>query len=235
MKKISFFFAISCLLCIIWVTRSDAQMSSPNFKVPSDSINIGGLQQNSDSFSETGTMGEIATGDTRSNSYISEAGFLAKIGNEPALTFAITDDAAAFGTLSKNMVRYDTAMFRAATTSKNGYVIEVFGNSLSTISHTITPLNSAGGSNPGDEQFGFNLRQNSNPTIGNDPAGGKGQAVSGYSTPDAYKFTPGDIVAQSVQQSQYTDYTASFIGNIDDVSHAGEYSTKLTFVITGKY
>lgn len=223
------------MLSITWGSCVYAQMSSPNFKVPTDSINIGGLQQNSDSFSELSTVGEMATGDMRSDSYINEAGFLAKIGNEPALTFTITDDTAAFGTLNKGMVRYDTAMFRAATTSKNGYAIEVFGNSLSTVSHTIAPLNSVSGSSPGDEQFGFNLRQNSNPTIGNDPSGGKGQAASGYSIPDAYKFTSGDIVAQASQQSQYTEYTASFIGNIDDVSHAGEYSTQLTFVITGKY
>ena len=221
--------------CVLASFCANAQMSSTSYKVPADSINIGGLQQTSDTFSELGTVGEIATGDSESASYITDAGFLAMIGNEPALTFSITDDTANLGTLVDNLVKADTATFRAATTAKNGYVISVYGNSLASTSHTITPLSSPSGPSTGEEQFGFNLRQNNNPTIGNDPNGGSGQAATGYATTDAYKFTSGDMIAESTQQSIYTDYTASFIGNISSISDAGDYSTNLTVTVTGRF
>lgn len=227
--------AVLFCACVSVAFGVRAEMSSSSYKVPADSINIGGLQQTSDTFSELGTVGEMATGDSRSASYITDAGFLAMIGNEPALTFSITDDTANFGTLVDNLVKADTAAFRAATTAKNGYIISVYGNSLSSTSHTITPLSSPSSPSTGNEQFGFNLRQNNNPTIGNDPNGGNGQAATGYSTTDAYKFTSGDIIAESTQQSIYTDYTASFIGNISSISDAGDYSTNLSIVVTGRF
>lgn len=210
-------------------------MRSPSFAIPADSISIGGDRQDSANYSGWDVLGELATGETRSTNYIANIGFLAMVGNEPVLTFDITDSSADLGTLTTGMVKADTAAFTAATTSKSGYVIEFFGSPLSSPSHALTPLSSPNGSSPGNEQFGFNLRENNNPTIGNDPAGGAGQAATGYSTPNAYKFSSGDVIAQVSTPSVYTNYTASFIGNITEVSDAGDYATNLTVVITGKF
>lgn len=232
-KNISILISISA--CIFAAFAAHADMNSPSYSISADAISIGGGRQVSGEYVEQNMLGEVGTGGLRSSSYIMDAGFLAMIGNESVLTFEITKDTANLGTLVDNMVKADTATFRAATTAKSGYAISVYGNSLSSTSHTITPLSSPSGPSTGNEQFGFNLRQNNNPTIGNDPSGGNGQAATGYSTADAYKFASGDTIAESVNQSVYTNYTASFIGNISGVSDAGEYSTNLTIVLTGRF
>lgn len=211
------------------------EMSSSSYKIPTDSLNVGGTRQTSDNFYSTESVGEVGTGELESANYITDAGFLATVGNEEVLTFNITDSSADLGTLSQNLVKYDTAAFTAATTSQEGYVIEFFGDSLGFESNTLDPLTVAAGSSPGNEQFGFNLVENSNPTVGSDPSGGNGQAASGYNTPDSYKFSSGDIIAQSSQPSVYTTYTASFIGNISGLSDAGNYSADLTIIITGRF
>ena len=229
------FLVFLLMTCAGMAFCAHAEMSSSSYSISADAISIGGGRQVSEEYIEQNMLGEVGTGGLRSSSYIMDAGFLAMIGNESVLTFEITKNTANLGTLVDNLVKADTATFRAATTAKSGYAISVYGNSLASTSHTITPLASPSGSSTGNEQFGFNLRQNNNPTIGNDPSGGNGQAATGYSTADAYKFASGDTIAESANQSAYTNYTASFIGNISVVSDAGDYSTNLTIVLTGRF
>lgn len=231
------FFHIFIILSAIFFFSliAQAEMRSPNYSIPADSVSIGGDRQDSTNYSGWDLIGELATGDSRSVTYITDAGFLAMVGNEAVLTFNVTDPTADLGTLVINDVKADTATFTAATTSKSGYVIEFFGNPLSSPSHTLTPLSSGDISRTGNEQFGFNLMENSNPTIGHIPVGGNGQAAVGYGTTNQYKFSSGDIIAQTTQASVYTNYTASFIGNITNISDAGDYATNLTVVITGKF
>ncbi len=229
------FAAISIVACVFAASFAQADMSSSSYSISADAINIGGGRQVSEEYVEQNMLGEVGTGGLRSSTYIMDAGFLAMVGNEEILTFEMTKNTADLGTLVSNLVKADTATFRAATTAKSGYAISVYGNSLSSVSHTIEPLSSASSSSTGNEQFGFNLRQNNNPTIGSDPSGGNGQAAMGYSTTDAYKFTSGDIIAESSNQSTYTNYTASFIGNISNISDAGEYATSLTIAVTGRF
>lgn len=49
--------------------------SSTNYRIQSDSINIGGTRQTSTSYISEDTIGEIATGDSTSTSYILKAGY----------------------------------------------------------------------------------------------------------------------------------------------------------------
>ncbi len=234
-KTKNIFIVLLIIACMGAAFGVHADMNSSNYLISADAISIGGGRQISNEYVEQNMLGEVGTGALRSSSYIMDAGFLAMIGNESVLTFEITKDSADLGTLVNNLVKADTATFRAATTAKSGYAISVYGNSLSSTSHTITPLSSPTGPSTGNEQFGFNLRQNNNPTIGNDPSGGNGQAATGYGTTDAYKFVSGDTIAESANQSTYTNYTASFIGNISGISDAGDYSANLTVVMTGKF
>ena len=50
-------------------------MSSPNYQLKSDSINVGGVRQNSDNYISEDTMGEIATGISTTTSYMLYAGY----------------------------------------------------------------------------------------------------------------------------------------------------------------
>jgi hypothetical protein len=212
-----------------------AEMSTPNFRITSDVIGSFGTKESSTSFELGDTGGEMGTGNSQSSSYSLSAGFWATVGDDDILIFNITDATADLGTLSSTQVRYDTAAFNAATNAQCGYAIQIYGSSLSSSSETITPLSSPAGPITGQEQFGFNLRQNSNPTVGNDPSGGQGQAYTDYNTPNAYKFSSGDIIAQSSLASYFTNYTMSFITDISNLSNAGFYSTNLTAVITGRF
>ena len=48
--------------------------SSSNYRIQSDSINVGGTRQTSTSYISEDTIGEIATGDSTSTSYKLKAG-----------------------------------------------------------------------------------------------------------------------------------------------------------------
>jgi len=50
-------------------------MSSGSYSIPSDSINIGGLDSDSASYSGQDTVGEISTGESSSSSYTIQAGY----------------------------------------------------------------------------------------------------------------------------------------------------------------
>lgn len=54
-----------------------AQMNSSSYRIPSDSINIGGLQSGSTNYKEIDTIGELGSGDSSSTNYKLSAGFLA--------------------------------------------------------------------------------------------------------------------------------------------------------------
>ncbi len=61
---------------IILAANSNAQMSGTLYKIPIDSINVGGQDGSSPSYYLFDTVGEIATGDSASASYGLNAGFI---------------------------------------------------------------------------------------------------------------------------------------------------------------
>jgi hypothetical protein len=71
--------------------------------------------------------------------------------------------------------------------------------------------------------------------VGADPSGGYGEASSGYDTANSFKFSSGDTIAQVDRPSGQTNYVASFIGNIEELTDAGQYLTSLTITATGRY
>lgn len=92
----------------------------------------------------------------------------------------------------------------------------------------------------------MNLRANttttSTPAVGSEAspvANGtnfKGQAATGYSTIDSFKFASGDVVANSANGGAGgTDaqiFTASYIANVPGSQPAGTYTTTLTYICT---
>jgi hypothetical protein len=82
----------------------------------------------------------------------------------------------------------------------------------------------------GTEQFGMNLVANTSPvTFGADPVQVPDSTFSfatpgaGYGTQNQYKYVKGDTLAQSTKSSGETDFTVSYIFNIDKVTQAGTY------------
>ena len=96
-------------------------------------------------------------------------------------------------------------------------------------------------SQQGQEQFGMNLRDNATPNVGADPqqipsgSFSYGTYATDYDIIDSYKYVSGDIVAQSTKSSGETQYTLSFIANINSLTPAGQYQADLSAVVVSTY
>ena len=142
-----------------------------------------------------------------------------------------------------------TSQMSASTNAATGYNITVNGPTLTSGSNTVTAMSSATTGVRGTSQFGLNLRANttatSNPAVGIDVAPAvngsnyKGQALTGYSTPDTFKYVSGDSVANSANGGAGpTDsqiYTVSYIVNVNGAQAVGTYTTTLTYICTATF
>jgi len=70
-------FSIIIIISLIFSAGSSLAyiMSSPNYRIQSDSINVGGVRQTSSNYQMEDTIGEIATGESTSASYKLKAGY----------------------------------------------------------------------------------------------------------------------------------------------------------------
>lgn len=166
------------------------------------------------------------------------------------------------GTISFNQLfsptdtAVSTSQMAASTNAGFGYAITVNGSTLTSGSNTIAGMATAGTSARGTAQFGMNLRANTIavaagfPGSSSDPApianaaNYKGEAATGYKTVDNFKFTSGDVVADSYNgyvqgtntaASDAQIFTVSYIANVPGSQPAGTYSTTLTYICTPKY
>lgn len=134
----------------------------------------------------------------------------------------------------------------ASTNAGAGYAITVNGATLTSGSNTITGMGASGLGVRGTSQFGLNLKANtvltSTPAVGAEvaPAANatnyRGQAAVGYASVDNFKFTSGDVVANSYNGGAGgTDaqiFTISYIVNVPGSQPAGTYTTTLTYICT---
>jgi hypothetical protein len=123
-----------------------------------------------------------------------------------------------------------------ATNAANGYIIQVYGSTMTSGNNIINALASNAGSHPGSSQFGINLRANSVPPVGGDPTGpGIGQPAAGYNIPNSFRFVPDDIVASSVAPDDWRKYTASYLVNVPSDQPPGVYASTVTYVAAGSF
>jgi hypothetical protein len=159
----------------------------------------------------------------------------------------ITTGAVAFNNLfSPTDTATATSQMAASTNAGSGYAITVNGPTLTSGSNTVSGMGTATTGAHGVSQFGLNLKLNTTLTstiaIGAEvavPSNGtnyRGQAITGYNTVDTFKFTSGDIVANSANGgaggSDAQIFTASYIVNVPGSQPAGTYTTTLTYICT---
>jgi hypothetical protein len=139
-----------------------------------------------------------------------------------------------------------TSQMAASTNAGNGYAITVNGPTLTSGANTITGMGAPAAIARGVSQFGLNLKANTTATstvaIGAEVAAAangtnyRGQATTGYNTVDTFKFTSGDVVADSANGGAGgTDaqiFTVSYIVNVPGSQPAGTYTTTLTYICT---
>ena len=142
-------------------------------------------------------------------------------------------DSLDLGDLSTNHASAGQSQFATGTNAVSGYVIYALGTTMTSGNDVIPALTTPTPSFPGNDQFGINLRANSNPASGQDPSGaGTGSPTPDYDINDQFVFNNGDTIASSSLPTDYNRMTVSYLVNINHAQNIGIYSTTITYVAT---
>lgn len=213
-----------------------AQLTSPNYSIEEIMIGTGGdpnLCSNSYCAQQSvgGTGGEVSS---------DNFGLLAGFGSpdEPSLAVSVTNNIVDLGVLNTSSPSAASANFTVSSYLSNGYIVRINGKTPTNVTgagtHSLDAMDGAGGSIPGVEQFGINLRANTNPGIGVNPVQfpdssfAYGTPTTAYNQPDVFKYEDGDIIAESDVETGQTTYTMSIIANVANSTPGGRYQTILT-------
>jgi len=140
-----------------------------------------------------------------------------------------------FGQLTTDHTSAGVTQLLAATNAQSGYNIHLGGTTLTSGNNIITPL-SGQTSQPGQSQFGLNLRANTVPNVGQDVQGsGTGAVASGYNVSDHYRFNANDLLASSNTADDWRKYTVSYIVNINKDQPGGVYVATMTYVCLANF
>jgi hypothetical protein len=140
------------------------------------------------------------------------------------------------GNLSNNTTKFATSQFAIGTNSITGYIVFILGTTLTSGNNSIAALALPTNSIIGNSQFGINLRDNSIPDVGADPAGtGTGSPTASYNTPNLYKFTDGEAIATSSLPTNYNRMTVSYVVNVNKSQPPGIYSATFTYLASANF
>lgn len=140
-----------------------------------------------------------------------------------------------FGELSSTGPRVLTSQFSVATNDPAGYTTFVAGPTMTSGSNVIPGLGSPQFSQPGSSQFGMNLRSNSNPVVGADPAGvGTGVISANFNNPNQF-FFGNQVIAASPLPTDFNAFTVSYLININRNQQPGIYVTTLTYIASAAF
>lgn len=139
------------------------------------------------------------------------------------------------GTLTHTRAAVGTSRFAASTNANFGYVVQVFGSTMTSGNNVLPALTSPSPSSPGTRQFGINLRANTSPAIGEEYTGVWGVIAPDYNIPNRFVFRDGDILASSPHISLFEVYTVTYLVNIQEFQPAGVYNTLLSYVCTATF
>lgn len=141
------------------------------------------------------------------------------------------------GQLSPSATLTAQSQMAVGTNASGGFAIVANGAPLSAGNSVIKSPTQPTTSQPGSNQFGINLVDNSAPDIGNNPEGDWQNAIvaADYNRPDHYKFVDGDVVAYSPNVSLMKKFTVSYILNSSKDLRAGVYTTTINYIASGRF
>ncbi len=149
---------------------------------------------------------------------------------------SVTGSLVDVGELSTNAPATANLQFSGATNDGSGYTTYLNGNTMTSGNNVVTALASNSGSAPGTSQFGLNLRANTSPTVGLDPAGaGTSVPTAGYGTPNSFRFVDGEAVTTSPLPTDFRVFTATYIVNVSPAQPPGVYATTMTFTAIASF
>lgn len=219
--------------------------SSNNYRVDEFQFGVGANNDmNSASYNANASVGSLGVGRSASTNYNMEAGFVTP--NEPFLEVFINDTSVDLGTLDDVSTSKGNATFWVRSYISSNYVVQTMSPPPTSESgRQLVPKSVLGAPTIGNEEFGINLVANSS-SFGSDPYNvpddnfADGTAATGYDTADSFKYNTGDIIARSAKTASKqavgrTDYTISYIANINAITPAGLYSMKHNIVVSATY
>lgn len=218
-----------------------AESSSSNYQLNEVFFGSGGeLNACSTTYCSKQSAGEQTVGNTKGNAYQAQAGF--NTDRSPYIEFVVSNTNTNLGTLTATSTKTATSSFSVKSYLSHGYSVINASDPPTNGDYQMNSLALPTPSNPGQEQFGINLTANTNPIVyGANPVQipsssfGYGVVTADYSIPNSYKYTKGDIVAQSVSSSSTTNYTVSYLFNISNVTPGGTYVFRHVLVATATY
>lgn len=141
-----------------------------------------------------------------------------------------------FGDLSTSITKTAISQFVLATNADYGLNVYIYGDTLTAGNNIINQLIAQHSSLTGVAQFGLNLRQNTNPAIGQDPVGlGTFTISNNYNIPNEFQFVSGDAVVSASGPVDYEKFTSSYIVNIDNTNPPGIYSTTVVYICLANF
>lgn len=141
------------------------------------------------------------------------------------------------GALDEKETLVAQSQMAVGTNASGGFVITANGPPLTAGTSSIDGIAQPSGSQVGRNQFGINLVENDELSVGKNPEGTWANAVpaTNYSQPNKYMYVPGDVVAQSSSVSLMKKFTVSYIVNVDPQLRAGVYTTTINYIASGRF
>lgn len=201
------------------IVSADTGMSSANYKIWADSLNLFGGDSTSTNYNLSDTGGELGTGDMTSANYKMSIGYW-EMFLEPVLIFSINDTTINLGTLSSAAVTSGSTTLTTATNAFRGYVVTVREETgLKNATGYVIADVADNAVSAGSEEYGIIT------------SGADGQLNSADT---AIIATP-QIVAQHDTFTDNVNTTVTFKAAISNSTEAGNYSHNVDFIATGRF
>jgi hypothetical protein len=217
--------------------------SSTNYQIDESFIGPGGfIDASSNNYSARASLGDTGIGNSASANYQLYGGYTTT--DEEYLEIYVTGDTIDLGVLSASAASTTNGYFYVRSYLSTGYSVTTASEPpTSEGGSQLDPMTAGGTSSPGTEQFGINLVANTAPSsFGADPVQvpdntfSFGYAASGYDTANNFRYNAGDVIAQADSSSGRTDYTISYLYNINNATTpAGVYRINHTIVATATF
>jgi hypothetical protein len=227
---------LACI-CAPFAPGQALALQSNSYRFDESVIGVGGMgEASSTNYKAVEDVGALAVGNSASSNFQVEAG--TKTTHDPTLSFKINTSNLDLGNFTASGPTTTSASFTVSNYTSYGYVVQLMGTPPKNGSHTIDPLTTSSTSQPGVDQFGVNLVANTAPLIGSNPDNGQfgfGSAAPNYATPNKYRFVNGETIAKAEKSSGDTNYTLSYLVNVESLTPGGKYTSNQTLVVTGTY
>jgi hypothetical protein len=214
--------------------------TSPHYMVNETQFGSGSsLHDCSSHYCAKTSAGDTTVGSTSSASFSAQSG--SNTSNVPLLEVIVEGGSQDMGLLDASTTGTAVSTIKIRTYLTGGYSLYVAGGLPTQGTHTISRLATPSTSQPGAEQFGINLADNTSPNIGAsvvqvpDSTTSFGQVDDDYNQADLFMYNDGAQVGHSDKDSGETDYTLSMILNISNVTAGGHYAGTYSAIVASAF